>query len=575
MRRTGADFGARARVPWRSCAALLMGLMAFWAWAGAYTFAPGHIGWVMAGMDTPQHYLGWAFFRQAPWQWPAGANPTFGSDASGSIVLSDGIPIVALTLKLISPILPLNFQYLGLWACSCFLMQGWMARKLMTRITSDVFIQLFATGLFLTATIFMVRVYLHPALATQWLILAGFYLALDEKFRARAWMLLLPLTVCVHAYLFIMVASIWIADLTRRWWGGDYPVSSILKHGVAATVAVSLCMWVAGYFMPGPPLASTWRAHFDLVEPFWTGIRFFGEWSWIVPPMDMDVPAYEGFSYLGLGFMVLLAIAALVLFTARAFGLATYEGKSVATACWIALGAVTGILLLFAVGDHVYFAQHLLFSYTVPRWLDHIYGIFRGSARMIWPAWYLLLFGVLYVLLRRVPLRYLRYLMAFALLVQLADLSKATLDVRRVISKSVPWHQVLLSRIWESLPSGGIKHVAYMKSAQVPAGMITFVTSYKVIANYAAQNGMSINVAYLARTDDVKLAQANALRANLLMSGQVEVSTVYVVDDDPLWKKLACQPHSGQWLGTVDGMRIILPTTFPNLAALPAAACVR
>lgn len=558
---------------WGSWAALLMGLLAFWAWAGAYTLAPGHLAWVMAGLDTPDHYLGWKFFRFSPWQWPLGANPTFGSDAPGSIVLSDGIPCVALALKVVSPLLAPGFQYLGLWGCFCFLMQAWFGRKLMTRITDDATIQLVGAGFFVTATIFMMRVYLHPALAAQWLILAALYLALDRRFRARRWTLLLALAITIHAYLFIMVASVWLADCARRWLGGSRTFSQLVLHGTVTTMIVTLLMWAVGYFMPGGPLGSTFRAHFDLVEPVWTGIRTFGEWSWVVPSMDMDIYAYEGFSYLGLGFIALLVTAAVAQIGLRKFDAPGEDRKGVEPGAWLTLVLVCGVLLIGAIGNHVHFAQRLLFTYPIPSWMDHLYGIFRATARMMWPAWYLLLLATFYLLLRRVRLRYARVIVIVALLVQLGDLSKAAVDVRRVISKSPPWHPVLVSPLWESLPAA-IKHIAYMKAAQLPPEMIIFVTNYKVIADYAAQRGMSINMAYLARIDAERLARANAARVELLMRGQIEPSTLYVIDDDPLWTRLSCLPRSGRWLGTVNGLRIVISDTFVDLKSLPAAPCI-
>lgn len=303
------ESGAIEQKRWVSWGALLIGLLAFWAWAGAYTLAPGHIGWVMAGWDLPQHYLGWQFFRAAPWQWPIGANLTFGSDAPGSIVMSDSIPLLAIPLKAISPLLAPNFQYLGIWVCCCFLLQAWFARKLMSRITDDVTVQLAGACFFVTATIFLIRVYLHPALAGQWLLLVAFYLALDPRVRARAWATLLALAVVIHAYLFIMVACVWVADRARRWMCGDIALRTVVLQGAVTTIIVTLLMWVVGYFMPGAPLSSSMHSHFDLVEPLWTGVRSFAEWSWFLPARDMDILAYDGFCYLGLGFIALLIAA--------------------------------------------------------------------------------------------------------------------------------------------------------------------------------------------------------------------------------------------------------------------------
>jgi len=557
---------------WMPWVALLMGVLAFWVWAGAYTLAPGRLGWIMAGMDTPSHYLGWQFFRHAPWQWPVGINPAYGSDAPGSIVLADSIPVMALALKALSPLLPYNFQYLGLWAFSCFLLQAWFAHKLMTRITDDPVMQLLGVGFFLTATIFLVRVYLHPALATQWLLLAAFYLALDERFRARPWASLLALAVWVHAYLFVMVAMLWLADLARRWWIGQRSFKQIVVHGAIVMFIVLILMWVAGYFMAGPPLGSPVRSHFDLVQPFWTGIRTWGEWSWFVPAMDMDVLAYDGFGYLGLGFIVLFFVAIILLIGSRFLRVPPEQRKMIPTSAWMVLTVASGVLLFCALSNHIYFAQKLLFSYSIPPWLDHVSAVFRCAARFTWPAWYLLLLATLYGLLRGVRLRYAKYLMLVALLVQLSDLSKAAVDMRATISRSPAWHPTLTSPLWTVLP-GNIRHIAYLKVPELPFGMVTFNKNYKIVADYAAHHGMTINIAYLARIDEVRMAQVSEARTDGLMHGQLEPSTMYVVDDDKLWAKLVCLHEPASWLGTVDGMRVIVPDTLSGMKGLPPAVC--
>src|SRR5699024_5442529 len=68
---------------------------------------------------------------------------------------------------------------------------------------------------------------------------------------------------------------------------------------------------------------------------------------------------------------------------------------------WIVLTLGCGLLFLFAVGSGVHFYGHLLFSYPIPDWLHRLHAIFRAAGRMMWPIWYLVLFGCLYTLTRR------------------------------------------------------------------------------------------------------------------------------------------------------------------------------
>jgi hypothetical protein len=563
----------KIRIFWIPWLTLLMGLLAFWAWAGVRTLAPGHIGWVMSGVDTSAQYLGWQFFRQTPWwQWPLGANPAYGSDASGSIVLADCIPLMALSLKAFSRWLPENFQYFGLWALACFLLQAWFARKLLQQFTDDTVIQLAGTAFFLSASIFLVRVYLHPALAAQWLLLAGFCLVVDKRFRALLWLSLLCIAVLVHAYLFVMLAALWGGDLIQRLWRGEYIPARLFTHAAITMAAVLLLMWAVGYFIPGSTIVVPIRTHLDLLFPLWTGIRGLGEWSWFLPASDLDILAYDGFGYLGFGFLLLLVLAICSLIARRLFRLGKIQNISVPTSTWIILTGVCSVLFAYALGNKIYFAQKLLFTYPLLGWLDHLYGIFRAAARMMWPMWYLLLIAAIVLLLHGVRLRYARYVIVLCALIQLGDLSKAAVDVRAATAKNQSWHLAMIAPVWDELAARN-RHLVYLQPSTVPVGMVNFVSGYRDVVDYAATHGLTINMAYLAREDEQRLAAKRSARVNLLMQGQAEPSTFYVVADDPLWAKLICVPGSTQWYGTIDGLQLVVPEPPSSLQPMARATC--
>jgi len=111
----------------------LPGLIGFSAVVGFRPLRPSNIRWI-EGADPLQDYLGWAFFRHAPWTFPLGANPRFGLEKLGSsIFFADSIPLLALAFKPFAPFLPDPFQYLGLWLLACFLLQSYFAWRLLAR----------------------------------------------------------------------------------------------------------------------------------------------------------------------------------------------------------------------------------------------------------------------------------------------------------------------------------------------------------------------------------------------------------------------------------------------------------
>jgi hypothetical protein len=150
---------------------IAVGIAAFFIIAGPNFLNPFNIAWITEG-DPLQHYLGWAFFRNSPWDWPLGLNPKYGMDFSSSIVFTDSIPLLAIPFKAISFILPEPFQYFGLWVLLCFVLQAWFAFKLVGLVSSDQLVRVLATILFVFSPPLIFRMLLHESLMGQFLILA-------------------------------------------------------------------------------------------------------------------------------------------------------------------------------------------------------------------------------------------------------------------------------------------------------------------------------------------------------------------------------------------------------------------
>src|SRR5436190_3365625 len=182
------------------CCALAIGIAAFVGITGGGIARPSNLGWLSEG-DPAQHYLGWSFFRHAPWQLPLGANPDYGMELASSIVYTDSIPLLAFLVKPFSRLLPEDFQYFGFWVLTCFCLQAVFARRLLARCTPNIPLQLVGVAFFVLAPPFLWRLRGHEALLGHWLILAGFDVYLAKHFRRRAWLVLIALSVLVHAYL--------------------------------------------------------------------------------------------------------------------------------------------------------------------------------------------------------------------------------------------------------------------------------------------------------------------------------------------------------------------------------------
>ncbi len=97
---------------------------------------PTYLGWVMQG-DGAQHVLGWLFFRHENWLWPLGSVPSFPYPVGTTVGYTDSIPWLAIVAKAISPFLPVDFQYVGLWLGLCFFLQGWFGMRIVQALSPD------------------------------------------------------------------------------------------------------------------------------------------------------------------------------------------------------------------------------------------------------------------------------------------------------------------------------------------------------------------------------------------------------------------------------------------------------
>jgi hypothetical protein len=174
------------------------------------------------GVDPFKDYVGWMFFRNSPWTFPIGLNPTYGLDFSSSIVFSDSIPLMAFVFKAIRFALPETFQYLGIWTLICFVLQAYFAWLVIGLMTQSNWLKFFACAILVFVPPMLWRVNQHTALIAHFMILAAFYLIFSSERTAKQWTkgilwaLLLSAAVLTHFSLFVMLAALWAANLVDQ-----------------------------------------------------------------------------------------------------------------------------------------------------------------------------------------------------------------------------------------------------------------------------------------------------------------------------------------------------------------------
>lgn len=419
-----------------------LGMVFFIAVYGVSTLNVTYDSWIYCGyieQDIIQRYAGWLYFRAAPWEFPVVTVANNLSQPYGaSITFTDSVPLVAVICKLFAPILPQTFQYIG-WVnfINCAL-QGGFAMLLLRRFNLSRVLAGVSSVFFVCAPIFVERVFRHDALAAQWMILAAllFYFTARHtgKVPIAGFFVLCVLAPTITTYYLPMVFAILLATLLeyafaqRKW----LRAGAYLLACFAGTLIIS---YPCGLLTRGGDGGASGFGLYSLnlnglYNP--SSLNMYNEnqtlhWSSILPLQARYFRQYEGFNYLGagmlLGVAILLvcgavkAVKALVQKQYAPFKTAVGFVKS-----HIWLIAVCLCLTLFAISNVVTFGENTLFTLPLPGLLLRLGSIFRASARMFWPCYYLLFLAVLLWCARAFKKHWRIVAVALLLALQLVDI---------------------------------------------------------------------------------------------------------------------------------------------------------
>ena len=150
----------------------------FCAIYGVHVLNPTYVDWCMSGGDLPQHYLGWCSFRNSPWMFPIGMTRELTYPIATSVIFTDSIPLLAVPCKLLSFLLPSDFQYFGLWGISCFVLQGLVSARILSKILKEKLSVFFGALIFVLSPVMIWRMFIQTSLAGHWVLLMALYLFL-------------------------------------------------------------------------------------------------------------------------------------------------------------------------------------------------------------------------------------------------------------------------------------------------------------------------------------------------------------------------------------------------------------
>jgi hypothetical protein len=549
-RREGAS---RRRLP--ELVAACLGVGWFLLAGGWRALPPTALDWLRG--DTAQHVLGWLFFRSSAWALPLGAIDGLAWPTGTTVGFTDANPLLAIPLKLASPLLPRDFQYVGAWLAACFALQGWFGARLAALASERPGWRVLGGALFALAPALLQR-RAHDTLCAHWALLALLLLhlhALPDRAAARSAVrraaALTVVFTLVHPYLAVMALGLTVALLAR--------VALVERHfGLGAALLRALALLVAqvgllalqGYFTAAPSHAQGFGLFsFDL-------LAFVNPWgsSSLLPDLPLLPEQLEGYAYLGAGALALVALATGLLVARGRQPFAASPPDPVArAAALVPLLVAVLAMALFALSPSVRAAgRELLDARPLFRPLMPLAGPLRSSGRFVWPLYYLLLTGALLVVGRRLARtpRLASALLAGAVALQVVDLAP------RAAGAHFTEHAWRLRAPEWSLARGHYDLVALDPPLVVGVwsrcrGLVYGDDSYWIpLGELAYRLGMSVNSGQLARGAAERLNAGCDSLTLPVERGAFRPRTLYVVHPSrlPLF-----QGRPGAVCGRVEG----------------------
>ena len=345
----------------------------FILWKPLFILDPTNIAWLLTG-DPGQHLTGWHQFRMDEWRFPLMEQALAGYPASMSAVFTDSNPLFSLFFKVFRSFLPPHFQFVGLWyLLGLFLNYLVLYRTLRLFSSSRSLCLLGATLISIFPPLFFRDV--HDTLTAHFLInLLLYFIFKDEKrYTYPAIAALCALTVSIHFYFLLFALLTTPTKLFyERGFNRGSVSSAFLWLGINIFCALVM-MTLLGYWGYKGEVGGFGLFSMNLnalINPL--GL------SRLLPTLPLGTDGqYEGYQYLGLGWMLFLV-----------WSLLTPRHVLLRRQFWALLLCFFLPLTLLSLSNSVYWGDRLLFKVPLPRVLQYVGDTLRASGRFFWGVGY-------------------------------------------------------------------------------------------------------------------------------------------------------------------------------------------
>ncbi len=553
----------------------LLGAVCFILVYGVKILDPTYDAWLFSGdMDLRQHYIGFCHFRQSSFRFPIGLIETLSYPMSMSVIYTDSIPLFAVIFKLFSSVLPVRFQYFGIYGLLSFILNGGASSLVLWRffgegeaysdsLTVDergifnYIVCALCSVFFILSFPVLQRNFYHTALASHWIIFFSLALwlyreELSLKSRVILWGIMGFICVSIHSYFLPMAGMILVCD------GADGFFRDHREKGIWG----SLCGWVyelLSFCLTALFFLYIYGGFYGEAQAFGEGLgTFSSNLNTFINPLDQgrilkELPLYydfqyEGFGYLGAGILIFF-LTALFFILFKRYKMkrrGKMPGKKGGGPYFTLLFKTEyrGVIALFlffvsfalAVFPIVAFNDKKVFGVPYPGFVRAVLGIFRSNGRFVWVPVYLLMLFAITVSVRSLKAVRIKkpgvkkgIILSFlilGLLIQLYDISGTLIKKHNYFANEQTCDNIWLK---EGQALDPVAHIGDYK------GFVFLYNENDIImdtAYFAYLNGMWQNNYYYARDIDEAVEKNIESQRSSLKKGIAEEDVIYIYKEE-------------------------------------------
>jgi hypothetical protein len=383
---------------------------------GFNNLSSNSLDWLISG-DRIGELIGWLNFKNSNWTFPFG-NYSQGEIGVNSVVFNGTVPLLAILFKLFFKNSD-TFQYFSFWILMCVFLQGFISFIIINKLTKNILYSIIGSFFFLISPIFIHRVGIHISLAGHWIILIYFlnYLFYNKNFH-RNNIIIIILSAGIHFY-FTAILIITDFILYFYWYFLKKKKFFFIKNIFLKIFCLFIFMYCLGYFaFPAQNVLGGGFGKFKMnllsfIDP---GVSSMGQkvvWSSFIPDIPNNYGEHEGFSYFGIGFILMLIISTYHFF--RKFN--EYELKKKKIYFYLFI-----ILTLISLSNNVGLADKNIITVSLNNLILAPLSIIRASGRFFWIVNYFLLLFSLFIIFKNYP-KNKNILISIIFLIQFIDIS--------------------------------------------------------------------------------------------------------------------------------------------------------